>query len=203
VPAERREAVLADFKLDRMETLLEDIGLGKRLAPLVARHLLPPGEEDSTRASELVRSAPLAIKGTEGMVVSFPRCCYPIPGDPIMGYVSAGRGLVIHRQSCKNLAGYRNHPEKWVDIEWGADVAGEFPAAMRLEVDNQRGALATIAAAIAEQDANIEFVGMEERDDQYVGLNLTVMVRDRLHLARIMRALRRLAPVTRVGRLRA
>ncbi|MGH8555456.1 MAG: ACT domain-containing protein, partial [Gammaproteobacteria bacterium] len=142
------------------------------------------------------------IKGTEGMVVSFPKCCYPIPGDSVLGYVSSGRGIVIHRQSCKNLAEYRNHPEKWIDVEWGADVKGEFPAAIRLEATNERGALATIAAAIAAEGANIEFVGMDEREDRIAALTLTVEVRDRLHLARVMRAVRRLQPVTRVIRMR-
>ncbi|MFH0341309.1 MAG: ACT domain-containing protein, partial [Chromatiales bacterium] len=124
------------------------------------------------------------------------------PGDSILGYVSSGRGIVIHRQSCKNLAEYRNHPEKWIDVEWGPDVKGELPAGIRLEATNERGALATIAAAIAAEVANIEFVGMNEREDRIAALTLTVEVRDRLHLARVMRAVRRLQPVTRVIRTR-
>ncbi|MGH8522171.1 MAG: bifunctional GTP diphosphokinase/guanosine-3',5'-bis pyrophosphate 3'-pyrophosphohydrolase [Gammaproteobacteria bacterium] len=202
LPRERLDAALKECKIESLDAMLEEIGLGKRMAPIVARYLIPVTAEDSARNAPAAHAAPLAIKGTEGMVVSFPKCCYPIPGDSVLGYVSSGRGIVIHRQSCKNLAEYRNHPEKWIDVEWGADVKGEFPAAIRLEATNERGALATIAAAIAAEGANIEFVGMDEREDRIAALTLTVEVRDRLHLARVMRAVRRLQPVTRVIRMR-
>ena len=196
------DAALKECKIESLDAMLEEIGLGKRMAPIVARYLIPITAEDSARTAPAAHAGPLAIKGTEGMVVSFPKCCYPIPGDSVLGYVSSGRGIVIHRQSCKNLAEYRNHPEKWIDVEWGSDVKGAFPAGIRLEATNERGALATIAAAIAAEGANIEFVGMNEREDQIGALTLTVEVRDRLHLARVMRAVRRLQPVTRVIRMR-
>jgi RelA/SpoT family (p)ppGpp synthetase len=193
---------LQEFKLESVNDLLADVGLGKRLAPIVARSLVPPGDE-SNKASMTTRNAvasPLSIKGTEGMVVTFPKCCHPIPGDPILGLISTGRGIVIHHQSCKNLSLFRNQPEKWVDVEWEKDIEGEFSAEIRLELSNQRGALATIAATIAEQEANIEDVKMSERDDRYASLTFVIAVRDRQHLARIIRTVRSIKAVSRISR---
>ncbi len=205
VPAEQLRRTVQELKLADIDTLLEEIALGKRMAPIVTRYLLPATVEGhvSDPAVPVGVSAPLAIKGTEGMVVSFPKCCHPIPGDSILGYVSVGRGLVVHRQNCKNVGEFRNHPEKWVDVEWGTDTHGDFPAEIRIIVDNQRGALATIAATIAEEGANIELVEMTDRDDQYATLTLIVAVHDRLHLARVIKRVRSLAVVARIVRTRS
>ncbi len=199
VPARDLEAALAGLHLKETDALLEEIGLGKRPAPIVARYLIPAGTGEATPASSAL---PLAIKGTEGMVVSFPKCCYPIPGDAILGYVSTGRGIVIHRRTCKNVAEFKTHPEKWVDVEWGSDLHTEFPVAIRLEAINQRGALATIAAAVAKEDANIEYVGLSERTEGSAGLSLVVAVHDRRHLARVIRSVRTTKPVSRVVRIK-
>jgi len=136
------------------------------------------------------------------MVVTFAKCCRPIPGDPIVGFVTAGRGIVIHAENCKNLTEYRNRPEKWIDVAWESEVRGEFPVEIRMGVANQRGALATVAAAIAEMDANIDNVGLEERDGRYSTLTMVVEVHDRRHLARIMRRLRSIDLVARITRTR-
>ncbi len=199
VPADRMQATLKDFKLTSPAGLLEEIGLGQRMAIIVARHLLPSEDEPARIGGS---ASPLEIKGTEGMVVSFPKCCYPIPGDSILGYVSSGRGIVIHRQSCKNVAEFRNHPEKWVDAEWGHEVARDFPVAIRIDALNQRGALATIAATIADHDADIELVDTSDSDGSHSSLSMVIAVRGRKHLADIMRALRGLRPVARVVRVK-
>jgi len=136
------------------------------------------------------------------MVVTFAKCCRPIPGDPIVGFVTAGRGIVIHAENCKNLAEYRNRPEKWIDVAWETEVQGEFPVEIRMGVANQRGALATVAAAIAELDANIDNISLEERDGRFSTLTLVVEVHDRRHLARIMRRLRSIDLVARIARTR-
>lgn len=194
--------VLAELKIENLDALLADIGLGKRLAPLVARNLVAAarGEGKHPRAGS---TAPLVIQGTEGMVVSFPKCCHPIPGDPIVGHLSAGRGLVIHHQACRNLGEFRNQPEKWIDVQWAKDIKSEFPAELKIEVTNQRGALATIAAVIAEEGANIENLQMTERDELYVEFTFVVTVRDRVHLARLIRRLRAVQHVSRVVRSKA
>jgi (p)ppGpp synthase/HD superfamily hydrolase len=145
-------------------------------------------------------SQPLAVRGTEGMVVSFAKCCHPIPGDAILGFMSAGRGLVIHRRGCRNVVEDRHGPEKWMHVAWSDEASGEFPVELRVEVANRRGVLATVAATIAELEANIENVDVEDRDGVHSALLLTVSVRDRVHLARIMRRIRKVESVARITR---
>jgi len=198
VPKKRVQSLLAELKLDSLEQLLEEIGLGNRPAVLAARHLAP-GDAGAKPGAH----APLAIKGTEGMVVSYAKCCHPIPGDPIIGFVSAGRGIVIHTETCKNVAEFRSRPEKWIDVQWEPGVTGEFPVEMRVEVANQRGVLASVAAVIAEQGANVENVGIEEHDGMYTAINFLIAVRDRKHLANIMRRIRSLPVVVRIARVKS
>jgi (p)ppGpp synthase/HD superfamily hydrolase len=145
---------------------------------------------------------PLYIRGTEGTVVTFAKCCRPIPGDPILGFLSAGRGVVIHSHNCKNTSEFRKKPERWIDVQWEDAVQGNFPVDIRIDVANQRGVLATIAATIAETDANIDNVSLAERDGVHAAIFLTVAVRDRRHLARIMRSLRAVPEVVKIARVR-
>jgi RelA/SpoT family (p)ppGpp synthetase len=204
LPQEVMNELLQEYKLKTLDELLEDIGLGNRMAVLVARRLAPAigGDDDKTGGNQLLlgSSHPLAIKGTEGMVVTFAKCCRPIPGDPILGFVSAGRGIVIHTESCNNVAEFRKRPEKWIDVEWAPNVAGEFPVEIRVEVANQRGVLAIVAAAIADLDANVENVGVEEHDGMYTAITFTLAVRNRIHLAKILRRLRSIPVVVRITR---
>jgi guanosine-3',5'-bis(diphosphate) 3'-pyrophosphohydrolase len=204
IPEQNLYQACETFKVKSFDKLLMEIGLGNRMPMMVARALIQQGEDDKP-GKELKSSAseskPLAIKGTEGTVVTYAKCCRPIPGDKILGFVSAGRGVVIHVEGCKNVADFRNKPEKWIDVEWEKDVAGEFPVELRLLVVNQRGVLATIAAAISDLDANIENVVMDERDGQHSQLTFTVGLKDRKHLARIIKRLRSLPNVVRIGRV--
>ena len=198
---EQIDHVLAEYKMKSEEDLLRDIGLGNRLAPLIARKLTLNGEdilvkEEDSRDS----STPLQIKGTEGMVVSFPKCCYPIPGDPIIGFASAGRGIVIHTQACKNIAEYRNHPEKWINVKWEDHIDRIFPTLLRMNAINQRGVLATVASAISDQEANIINVDIKDKGDRYTKLEFVVEVRNRKHLADVMRRLRGIRNVSNISR---
>jgi len=197
VPQQRLTRVLEEHGYHSLDDVLEDIGLGNRMATLVAA-ALRSDEHEMPAASP---SEPLMIKGTEGTVVSFGKCCHPIPGDPILGFVSAGRGVVIHTRNCKNVASYRKHPEKWIQVQWQEGAEGEFPVELRLEVANQRGVLATVAASIAETNSNIDNIALEERDGIHPALDITVEVRDRRHLAQIMRRLRQIEQVLRISRL--
>ncbi len=199
LPLERLDRLLQELRLDTVESLLAEVGLGNRMAAVLAERLARSEEE--TAAQERVQSSgPLLIKGTEGSVVSFAKCCRPIPGDPVIGYLSAGRGVVVHLQSCKNSADFRKHPEKWIEVAWEEDAAGDFSVDLRVDVNNQRGVLATVAAAIAETDANIENVTLEQRDGISTSIHLTVGVRNRSHLARILRRVRALDRVLRIHR---
>ena len=181
--------------------------MGTRIAPFVARRLLVEhrGEQPQTgngQGQNSDDSEPLLIKGSEGMLVTFGKCCHPIPGDPILGFVSTGRGLVIHTQTCRNVAELVNRPEKWVDVDWGSELQDDFPVEVRVDIVNQKGVLATIAAAIADAGANIDNVVFEDRDGLNSTLKFVVEVTDRVHLAGIMRSLRIISEVNRITRTR-
>lgn len=132
--------------------------------------------------------------------MSFAKCCYPIPGDPIKGFISAGRGIVIHRESCKNLTEARDRPEKCIDVQWEDQTDGEFAVEVRVDVLNKLGVLATLASTIAEKGANISNVIIEDRDGKYSSIVFTLNVRDRKHLAEVMRRIRSLDMVSRIRR---
>jgi guanosine-3',5'-bis(diphosphate) 3'-pyrophosphohydrolase len=207
---EQRQKLLTSLKLKNWNQLLNEIGLGNRVAAVVARQLAPktapppPRFGLTRRFRKLLRKhdkeAVLAIRGTEGIVVTYARCCRPIPGDPILGFLSAGRGIVIHTEDCPNVAKYRKHPEQWIDVRWEQNIVGVFPVAMRVEVRNNRGVLASVAAAIAEQEANIDTVSFDDRDSRYTTMDFTVEVKNRVHLASIMRRIRALDTVVRINR---
>jgi (p)ppGpp synthase/HD superfamily hydrolase len=193
--------VLREYKLNTENELFMDIGIGNRIAPLIARKLTAGEkrtEEPARNGSETAK--PFAIRGTEGMVVNFPKCCYPIPGDPIIGLASAGRGIVIHNQSCKNIAEFRKQPEKWIDVEWEQQIDRDFPARVRMNAINQRGVLATVASAIADQDANILNVDIKDKDDRFTTLEFVIEVRNRQHLAHVMRRIRGIKHVSQLSR---
>ncbi|NIP72119.1 MAG: bifunctional GTP diphosphokinase/guanosine-3',5'-bis pyrophosphate 3'-pyrophosphohydrolase [Gammaproteobacteria bacterium] len=197
----RIRELLDTYQYTDLQELLKDIGLGQRIAVLVARQLVPSEGEDRGPVSKSEQSTrPLVIRGTEGMVVNFAKCCHPLPGDPIIGFVSAGRGIVIHTESCKNVGDFRKMPDKWIDVEWEPEIAKEFTAELRIDVANQRGVLAIVAAAIADLGSNIENVHIEERDGMTTSMIFAVAVRDRRHLARIMRRIRSLNMVMRISR---
>ena len=196
-PAQWSKA-LEECGLAEQDELLQEVGLGNRMAPVVARQLLEgPGAQAGARKKN---NAPLTIKGTEGMVVNFPKCCRPIPGDPILGFVTTGRGIVVHHQTCPNVTEFRNHPDKWLGVAWEDNIAGSFPTNIRVDSLNQRGALAKIATEIATQNANIVGVEMEDREDRYTTLKFVVEVTDRQHLARIIKWIRRVPHVSRISR---
>ncbi len=132
--------------------------------------------------------------------MQFPKCCYPIPGDPIVGFSSAGRGIVIHYRSCKNIAEYRNQPEKWIDVEWEENINRDFVTTVRMYATNQRGVLATVAAAVSEQEANIINVDIEDKDDRDTLLVFEIEVRNRQHLAQVIKRIRRIKHISHISR---
>jgi guanosine-3',5'-bis(diphosphate) 3'-pyrophosphohydrolase len=154
-------------------------------------------EDDATGFDD--SGKPLAIKGTEGMVVSFARCCRPVPGDAIAGFMSSGKGIVIHQRTCPNIT-ERSKEDRQLSVQWSEHVEGEFLAYMRVQVANQRGVLATLAATIANTSSNIEHVNLTEKDGRISTIEFVVTVQDRIHLARIMKKLRSLAVVNRIWR---
>ena len=196
LPAGAIESVVKEFGLKSPEELFEKIGLGERIAPFVARRLLPAD------AGEGLEGGPgaLAIAGTEGLVVTYARCCFPIPNDPVLANLSSGRGVVIHREACGNLASFRKQPEKWVPVTWQASADRLFHVEIKVEVSNRMGVLAQVAAAISETQSNIERVSVVERDSDSSTLIFELLVHDRRHLARVIRAIRGMPEVLRVLR---
>ena len=194
----RLKQLLNDLSLNTREELYEQVGLGERLAPIVARLLInePPAADAIMEGS----NAPLTISGTEGMLVSFGRCCYPIPGDTIMGYLSSGRGIMIHREDCRNLDTFRKHPQKWITVDWRDDTEEEFLCRIEVEAENRMGILAEVAASISATETNIDQVDVNERDLGLSSITFYLHVRDHEHLAQITAAVRKMPRVKRVYR---
>ncbi len=196
VTPEAQRAALGELGMKDLDELYEKIGLGERLAPLVASRLLPMGKAEDGSGTP----APLAIAGTEGLLVTYARCCFPIPYDPIFAFLSAGRGVVIHRDNCVNVEDYRKHPEKWLPVSWQTAPDRMFSSEIRIYVVNRTGVLAAVAAAIASTDSSIDHVSIDEHDSETSVLTFELKVRDRKHLARIVRVIRRMPDIVRVSR---
>ena len=189
------KVLLGELNLPDQKSLYEEIGLGKHLAPLIARRLV--GHAEGTAKKD---PAPLAIEGTEGVVVSYARCCYPVPGDSIIGFLSSGKGIVIHRDTCGNLTEYRKQPDKWISVNWKENVQRQSMVELRADVNNKTGVLAAVAANIAETHSNIDSVSVVERDEKTVTLIFHLQVRDRVQLAQVMRSIRGMPDVISVSR---
>jgi len=200
ITKEKIGGLLEQTDFDVLDDLLEDIGLGNRMAYIVARRLIPGDDNDNQLTSQ--EDTAMAIRGAEGMLMSFAKCCYPIPGDPIVGYVSAGKGMVVHRETCKNVSEVRNDPKKYVNLRWDPTVGGEFTVELRVELEQQRGIIATLANAISSAEANIEKIATSDRDAQFSIVNLTLTVRNRVHLARVIRKVRLLKAVSKASRMK-
>ncbi len=205
VKEEHLKATLKEYGFDDISGLLKDVGLGNRPPSLVVRKLSPEriSDGESEEIKEMKSQAALAISGTEGMVVSYGRCCYPIPGDPIIAKLSKGRGIVVHRNNCKNLISSKQAKEldKYIEVEWAEDASGEFSCEVKLEIENKSGLLARTATVISDCGADIENVFMEDRDGFSMSLLYTLKVTGRNHLAKLMRRLRRIPSVMRIARM--
>jgi len=204
LPQARLDGYLSELRYPRLEELLADIALGNRMPTQVALALaqkepaLPAtGETDPF----LRHGERILITGHERGVISFANCCMPIPGDEIMGYHTAGKGIVVHRLDCPNVAEYRKSPDRWVAVGWDRDVIGEYPVALIIETENKPGSLAEVAAAIAKAESNIEGVEYLERDSNIAVIRFSIEVRNREHLAEVIRRTRRLGVVHGVQRL--
>jgi len=200
IPKNKVGGLLEETDFDVLDDLLEDIGLGNRMAYIVARRLLPDDSKNLQASGE--DDAALAIHGAEGMVLSFAKCCHPIPGDHIVGYISSGKGMVVHLESCNNVAEILDDPKKHLALRWDPVVEGEFPVEIRVEIEHQRGLIATLANAITSCEANIEKISTADRDAQFSIVNLTINVRNRIHLANVMKRVRVIKSVIKVSRLK-
>ena len=194
------KTLLKETGAPTFESVLQQIGMGDRVAYAVANILVPENKRGAATHSRT--NSPIVIENSDGLITSFARCCYPIPGDLILGHISPGRGLVVHRESCKNLADIRNNREKSTPLSWSPRVSGDFPVELRLEVSSERGIIATLASRMAEQEATIERINVDERDTHTSVVNIVLETRDRIHLANIMRRIRTLKSVHSVHRVK-
>jgi len=211
----RWQKLLRDYGAKSREEVLTDIGLGKRLNVMVAHQLMAKTDEQRDEESLLESPAErqarqlnkvldtITIRGSEGMAVQFAQCCRPIPGDPILGFINKDKGLVIHTHDCPAIRKFKLDPEKWLDVEWESDSKRLFKVNLRVTVANQRGMLAKIAAGIADAGSNIDHVSMEEPDGSaYTNMHFTVQVENRIHLADLMRRLRKIPDMIRINRVK-
>ena len=201
VTPDRWDKLVRESGAKSREEILADIGLGKRLAAIVARQLLALADHAPPDA-RMHSTASIVIRGSEGMAVQFAKCCRPIPGDPIIGFIKKGQGLVVHTHDCPTATKGRNDPEKWIDVEWSQETERTFDVGVRIVAANQRGVLAKVAAAIADAGSNIDNVSMDEERGVYTAMHFTIQVQNRLHLARVMKSLRRIPEVVRIARIR-
>jgi (p)ppGpp synthase/HD superfamily hydrolase len=197
----RLASYLENAGLENLGDLLAELAQGRRLPGVVATQLVGEGGPDGI-GTFIGSDIPLAIRGTEGFMMTYARCCRPLPGDAIAGYLSSERGVVVHREGCRNLAETRDkQQEQWIALRWDEEVTGEFTAGLRIEVENRRGTIATIATRINSMGVNIEKISTSDKDYQFTYVDLELHVENRVHLARIMRRLRTTESVRKVSRL--
>ena len=192
---------LDEVELLSLDDLLREIGLGNKMAYMVAQRLKPRShDETKQKLPNRPSNRPLSISGSEGMVLSYARCCHPIPGDMIIGHISSGRGIVVHRDDCRNITEFQDDPKKCVYLDWDKAVDDEFEVSLKVELAAQRGIIATLATKASAVGANIHRIDIDEKEAQMSTVHLDISVRSRIHLARVMKRLRALKSVSRITR---
>jgi len=189
----------AELDCKSLDQLLTEIGLGKRMSNSVAKLLVPERANDVATHVE----SPLTIDSTDGTLITLARCCHPIPGDPIIGTIVPGKGLTIHLDTCSNIADARQHPEKINEVSWSPNVTGEFPVDLLISVESNRGIFAELASRITAMGANIEKIQYKEQDPNHNQIRMTLGVKNRIHLADIMRRIRGMRTVEKISRERS
>lgn len=201
LPKEKIQAVLESTHSDSIDDLLANIGLGNAMSIVVARRLQDGDvEEDTAKKATTSSGRKLPIRGAEGMLVTFARCCRPIPGDAIVGHMSPGRGLVVHQESCGNISGWQSDPVRFIPVQWEEGIDGEFITEVRVDILNHQGALATLTSAISSAGASIQNLNTEERDSRLYSIYVQLTTHNRVHLANVMRRIRKVPEVVRIAR---
>jgi (p)ppGpp synthase/HD superfamily hydrolase len=200
VSGKQLQTLLNDYRLKTVNDLLVEVGMGRRPSVLVARALASVSDAEASASDENRAMLPLVIKGTEGMVTRFSKCCRPIPGDPVVGIITGGRGIMIHTQTCRNISERKYPSENSLDVQWEPGLDEEFPVEVSVVVEEQRGMLATVAAVIGDAGSNIENVGIEDGDGLSNTLKFRISVHNREHLASVMRRVRSVPSVIRISR---
>ncbi|MGM0767787.1 MAG: RelA/SpoT family protein [Pseudomonadota bacterium] len=202
IPDSQVDAVVRHNQVSSLDDLVSEIGLGNRMAYLVARQLVSGAEEVAEEAPRQPESGPVTIRGTEGLLVRFASCCKPIPGDPVVGVMDSGKGMIIHSDTCSRLPEDDEGRARLTHLKWAKDITDEFSVELRVELERQRGVIAEVANAVAMADGNIERINVEEQNARLGVVSLVVHVNGRRHLARVMRRIRNIRAVTHINRVR-
>lgn len=200
----QKQAVVSHNQVNSFDDLVSDIGLGNRMAYLVARQLITGNDAVEASAEQVVgsRQGAVTIRGTEGMLVRFASCCKPIPGDPVVGIMDSGNGMVIHSDTCSRLPEDDEGRARLTHLKWAKDITDEFSVELRVELERQRGVIAEVANAVAMADGNIERISVEDQNARFGSVSMVVHVHGRKHLARVMRRVRNIRAVTHISRVR-
>ena len=202
----QKQAVVNHNQVNSFDDLISDIGLGNRMAYLVARQLVAgnetPEEQHSVETKQIEATGPVMIRGAEGILLKFAPCCKPIPGDPVVGIMDSGNGMIIHTDTCSKLPEDDEGRARLTHLKWAKDITDEFSVELRVELERQRGVIAEIANAVAMADGNIERINVEDQNARFGIVSLVVHVNGRRHLARVMRRVRNIRAVTHISRVR-
>lgn len=196
VPEAVVESLLEESSLRDVDHLFEEIGTGNKTAYMVARRLLHLTSEELK-----AEHSSLTIQGTDGLLITYAKCCRPIPGDPIVGVMSKGKGMVVHTEQCRNIVELRNDPDRCLHLHWDKAMEGEFQVEIRVDLRNARGVLASVANAVSHADANIESIQMQDVDASNTRMSLVVAVSGRKHLSRVIKRLHALPTVSKIERI--
>ena len=194
------KGLLAQKQLNSFDSLLAEIGLGNQMSNVIARKLIK--DPNWIKDTKLSYHGPMAITGTEGLVVTYAKCCRPIAGDPIIGHISAGRGIVIHVETCGNMPEIRDNGDEIMTVRWEPDVDQEFSVELRVELEHEKGMIAMLASTITSAAANIERISLLEKDAHLASVNIVMAVKDRVHLARVIRKIRHIHNINKIIRLK-
>jgi GTP diphosphokinase / guanosine-3',5'-bis(diphosphate) 3'-diphosphatase len=202
---ESQKRLVKELGFQNMDDLYADIGIGNRAASLVAQqiYVIYSGDDKSNliEIKDSEHSDPLFIKGTEGMLMDFAKCCHPIPGDMIVGALNAGKGVLVHRERCALVRKLLRHPEQCIPLRWDDSIEGEFLVELELEVLNKRGILAIVALAVSDAEGNVEDIKVKDRDGLNYCVIFTMLIKNRVHLAGIIRSLRQVSEIIKINRI--
>jgi GTP pyrophosphokinase len=198
------DKLILDYHLDSKDNILIDIALGKRINVMVAHQLTSKIDGSKQIKKQTKFLDVITIKGSEGMAIKLATCCHPIPGDPILGFINKDRGLIIHTHDCPGIRKFKLDHEKWVDVEWEPNPDAYFNVNLNLLVINERGVLAKITSVIADSEANIDNISVDEGDgSSFSNLRFIVQIRNRLHLADLIRNLRKISKINKISRVKS
>jgi len=190
--------VLKESNFSTIDELLEDIGLGNKMAYIIASKLVQ-SDEALNDTKEIIQT-PLKIHGNEGLAISYAKCCSPIPGDHILGVTNTGKGIVIHRSRCSNLTEIRNQADRCLHLTWDKDMQGQFFATLQIDASDHPGVLAEIAGTVALESANINSIDINKSDDHISRLKINISIEHRTHMAQVMKRLRKLHSIYKIVR---